>query len=92
VTAYVSSGRVEAEHLPELHRLMEGEDRERAVTLDLREVTLVDRDAITFLAQCEEAGAALEDCRAYVGDWIARELAETKDLAAQHSQAPEFRR
>jgi ABC-type transporter Mla MlaB component len=73
------SGRIEAEHLPELQRLIEREDRERAITLDLREVTLVDRDAVTFLAQCEAAGAALENCRAYVRDWIARERAETRD-------------
>jgi hypothetical protein len=72
-------GRIEAEHPPELQRSMEGEDRERAVTLDLREVALVDRDAVTFLAQCEAAGAALENCRACVREWIARKRAETKD-------------
>ena len=70
------SGRIEAEYLPELRRLIEGEDRQRAVTLDLREVKLVDRDTVSFLAQCEAAGATLENCPAYVREWIARERAE----------------
>jgi len=73
------SGRIEAEHLPELRRLIEGEDRQRAITLDLREVKLVDRDAVSFLAQCEAAGATLENCPAYVREWIARERAESSN-------------
>ena len=73
------SGRIEAEHLPELRRLIEGEDGRRAVTLDLREVKLVGRDAVSFLAQCEAAGATLENCPAYVREWIARERAESND-------------
>ena len=75
----VLSGRIEAEHLPELRRLIEGEDGRRPVTLDLKEVKLVDRDAVNFLADCEAAGAMLENCPAYVREWIARERAETKD-------------
>ena len=71
------SGRIEAEHLPELRRLIEREDRVRGLTLDLREVKLVDRDAVTFLAQCEAAGATLENGPAYVREWIARERAES---------------
>jgi len=72
------SGRIEAEHLPELRRLIEGEDRQRVLTLDLREVKLADRDAVSFLAQYEAAGATLENCPAYVREWIARERAESK--------------
>ncbi len=72
------SGRIEAEHLPELQRLIEDEHRKRVVTFDLREVRLVDRDAVTFLADCEGAGATLENCPVYVREWIARERAETK--------------
>src|SRR5262245_14904553 len=36
---------------------IEGEDRQGAITLDSRKVKLVDRDAVSFLAQCEAAGA-----------------------------------
>jgi ABC-type transporter Mla MlaB component len=72
------SGRIETEHLPELQRLIEGEGGQRVLTFDLQEVKLVDRDAVMFLAQCETAGATLENCPAYIREWIARERAERK--------------
>src|SRR2546425_1941928 len=74
---FMLSGRIEAEYLSELRRLIEGEERRRPLTLDLGEVKLVDRDAVTFLAQCEAAGATLENCPAYVREWIARERADS---------------
>ena len=67
---FMLSGRIETEHLPELRRLIEGEDGQRTVTFDLREVKLLDRDAVNFLADCEAAGATLENCPAYVREWI----------------------
>ena len=70
------SGRIEAEYLSELRRVIEGEEGRRPLTLGLGEVKLADRDAVTFLAQCEAAGATLENCPAYVCEWIARERAE----------------
>jgi hypothetical protein len=70
---YMLSGRIEAEYLPELRRLIDGEERGRPVTLDLGEVKLVDRDAVRFLAECEAAGVTLENCAGYVREWIARE-------------------
>ncbi len=75
---FMLSGRIEAEHLPELRRLVEGEDRGRELILDLREVRLVDREAVAFLAQCEAAGAMLENCPAYVREWLARERAASR--------------
>jgi len=79
---FMLSGRIEVEHLAELRRLIEGEDGRRPVTFDLKEIKLVDREAVNFLADCEAAGATLENCPAYVREWIARERAETKD--SQH--------
>ena len=76
---FMLSGRIEAEYLSELRRLIEGEERRRPLTLDLGEVKLVDRDAVTFLAQCEAAGATLENCPVYVREWIARERADSKN-------------
>ena len=76
---FMLSGRIEAEHLPELRRLIEAEDRRRGLTLDLREVKLADRDAVSFLAQWEAAGATLENCPAYVHEWIARERVESSN-------------
>jgi hypothetical protein len=37
--------------------------------LDIREVRLVDRDAIAFLSHC---GAELRNCPLYIREWIER--------------------
>ena len=72
------SGRIDAEHLPELRRSIEG-DHARGLVLNLEEVKLVDQDAVRFLARCEAAGATLEGCAAYVREWITRERAESNN-------------
>jgi ABC-type transporter Mla MlaB component len=72
---FVLSGHIEAEYLPVLRRTIEGEELGRPLRLDLGQVKLVDGDAVSFLAQCEAAGATLENCPQYVREWIARERA-----------------
>ena len=67
------SGRIRVEHLPELQRLFGLEAQDLAVVLDMKDVKLVDRDAITFLARCQLEGATLRNCPAYVREWIERE-------------------
>ena len=42
----------------------------RHISLDLADVTLVDREAMTFLARVEAAGADLVNCPEYVRRWI----------------------
>jgi hypothetical protein len=62
---------MEAEHVPELKRLF---DRDyRNVVLDLRDVRMADRDAVRFLRNCEADGMKLENCPAYVREWMNRE-------------------
>jgi hypothetical protein len=39
----------------------------------LKEVKLVDRDALRFLACCKANGTQLENCLAYIREWIVRE-------------------
>ena len=54
--------------------LMELFDRDyRNIILDLRDVRLADRDAVTFLRVCEADGMELENCPAYVREWMDRE-------------------
>ncbi|MGD0402439.1 MAG: hypothetical protein ABSB66_04515 [Candidatus Acidiferrales bacterium] len=72
------SGRIEAEDIDELRRLFELEDSGRKIALDLRDVTLVDRDGVKFLAACEVNGIQLEDCPAYIREWIWRESERTR--------------
>jgi len=69
----VLSGRMEHEHLAELQRLIDEDAPHKLVTLDLEDVRLVDREAVGFLARSEGAGIRLENCSAYVREWISRE-------------------
>ena len=71
--AYTLSGRIRAEEVEELQRLFEVEGQDHRFVLDLKEVKLVDRDAVRFLARCEAKGAQLENCPAYIREWIGRE-------------------
>jgi hypothetical protein len=67
------SGRIEGENLGELKRVIGLEVREHNLVLDLKDVTLVDQSAIRFLARCEAESIMLENCPAYIRDWIAAE-------------------
>jgi hypothetical protein len=66
---FLLSGETDSSHIAELEALMAAESN-RPVFLDLAEVTLVNREAITFLAGVEVAGAALINCPEYVRTWI----------------------
>ena len=70
---FALSGRIQPPDLAELERLIAAEAPLRVIALDLAEVRLVDRDAVIFLARCEANGIQLENCPAYVREWIARE-------------------
>jgi hypothetical protein len=67
------SGRIEAEDTAELKRLLSIEPVGQDVAFDLQEITLVDREAVKFLARCEEQSIKLENCPAYIREWIERE-------------------
>ena len=66
---FVLSGDMDSAHVIELETLMATASN-RLVFLDLADVTLVDREAMTFLARVEAAGAVLVNCPEYVRRWI----------------------
>ena len=70
---FTLSGRMDAENVAELKELIESEARGRRIVLELSDLTLVDRDAVRFLEHCEEQSIELENCPAYIREWIARE-------------------
>ena len=70
---FILSGRIEAEDIDELRGLFELEETSLKIALDLRDVTLVDRDGVKFLAVCEGNGIQLENCPAYIREWIGQE-------------------
>ena len=67
------SGRLDAEDLPELKEVIQSEGSGRRVVLDLRELTLVNQEAVRFLEQCDSNGIELQNCAAYICEWIERQ-------------------
>jgi hypothetical protein len=68
---FTLSGHMKAEEVAELKMLFDADYR--TIVLDLRDVRLADRDAVKFLRDCEAGGMKLENCPAYVREWMERE-------------------
>jgi hypothetical protein len=64
------SGRIEAEDVKELRELLALETAGQQLVLDLRDVILVNQDAVKFLSSCEADSIKLENCPAYIREWI----------------------
>jgi predicted metal-binding protein len=67
---FALSGRIEETQVPELEKLIEAEAELAAITLDLKEVRIVDRQTVRFLAGCEARGIKLRYCPPYIREWI----------------------
>jgi anti-anti-sigma regulatory factor len=70
---FTVSGRLGAENLAELKTQFSSEASGRRIVLNLRELTLVDQDAVSFLVRCEAENIQLENCPACIREWITRE-------------------
>ena len=64
---------MEEDDIPELETLIKSEADGRRIVLDLKDVTLAGRDAISFLGRCEADSITLRNCAGYVREWITRE-------------------
>jgi hypothetical protein len=73
VVLYIS-GKFAGEHVDTLRNLLRQEVGPLAI--DLKSVSLVDREAVLFLALTEHNGTELRNCPAYVREWVTRERAE----------------
>jgi hypothetical protein len=68
------SGRITGDDIDILRAAI---DQERgAVAIDLEEVGLVDRGAVTLLARIEMMGIAFRNCPPYIREWVDRERAQ----------------
>jgi anti-anti-sigma regulatory factor len=67
------SGRMGAENIGELETLISAEASGRRIVLDLKDLTLVDQDAVSFLRRCEADSLQLRNCPAYIRKWITGE-------------------
>jgi len=70
---FALSGRIEVEDVAELQSLLQSEVGDHHLVLDLKDVKLVNRDAVKFLAQYEADGAKLKNCPAFIREWTTRE-------------------
>jgi anti-anti-sigma regulatory factor len=70
---YTLIGRMKAERVAELEALLKSETGTQQIVLDLKDLTLVDRDAVRFLESCEADGIKIKNCPAYVREWMERE-------------------
>jgi anti-anti-sigma regulatory factor len=72
-TVFVLSGRIETPAIAELRRLFELQTDCHHIVLDLKDVSMVDRDVMHFFARCEADGVNLENCPPYIREWMERE-------------------
>lgn len=67
---FAVSGRLQAESLGELTSLLASERSGRPLALELKDLTLVDRDVVGFLRACEGKGIGLRNCPPYIREWM----------------------
>ena len=66
-------GQLTKEYIPEVERLLADEDAAAQTSLDLANVTFVDREAMEFLCSAKARNIAIENCPSYVVRWIQQE-------------------
>jgi hypothetical protein len=75
---FTLSGRIQTEDIEPFQQLLVVEKPRQPVMFDLRDVTLVNQDAVTFLADCEAQGIKLESCPLHIRNWIDQEKRRNK--------------
>src|SRR6266436_4003841 len=75
---FTLSGQMDEEPIAELETLINSEVNGRRIVLDLKDLTLVNENAITFLERCEANSITLKNCPAYIREWITRQRREVK--------------
>ena len=66
-------GRLALEEIADIKKLFGSEPKGNHFALDLKELAIVDREAVIFLAECEAEGIEIKNCPAYIREWIRRE-------------------
>jgi hypothetical protein len=61
---------MQTEDIEQFKQLLVAETPGKPLIFNLRHVTLVNQDAVAFLADCQAKGIKLEDCPLYVRNWI----------------------
>ena len=75
---FTVSGRLQTEDIEQVQQLLVVEMPGQPLIFDLRDVTLVNQDVVTFLAHCEAKGIKLESCPLHIRNWINQEKRRNK--------------
>jgi len=70
---FTVSGRMGPENIAELEALFRSEVNGRRIVLDLKDLTLVNQEVVGFLERCEANSIMLQNCPAYIREWITRQ-------------------
>src|SRR5579872_4779286 len=80
-TVLFISGKITGQHVDTLRNVLQQESG--ALAIDLKNVSLVDREAVQLLVLGEDNGTELRNCPAYIREWVARERAERKAVQSE---------
>ena len=75
------SGWITGEHVDMLRSVLEQESGSFAI--DLKNVLLVDREAVQLFALSEANGTELRNCPPYIREWVTRERAEMPERPSE---------
>ena len=70
---FTLSGRMQTADIEPFRQLLVVEAPGQRLIFNLRDVTLVNQDAVTFLADCEANGIKIVDCPLHIRNWIDQE-------------------
>ena len=75
---FTLSGRMQTQDIDQFQQLLIVETPGQQLMFNLRDVTLVNQDVVTFLAECEAKGIKLESCPLHIRNWIDQEKRRNK--------------
>jgi hypothetical protein len=78
IAVLLVSGKITGLHVDTLRGVLEKEPG--GFILDLKNVVLVDREAVKLLARSEANGTKLRNCPPYVREWVTRERTGREDI------------
>ena len=87
---FTLSGRMQTEDIEQFQQLLVVETLGQQLMFNLRDVTLVNQDAVTFLARCEANGIKIENCPLYIRNWIDQEKCRNRRRRRQKKIRSEF--
>jgi hypothetical protein len=70
---------MDEEAIAEVETLISSETNQRPIVLNLKDVTLANENAITFLERCEANNITLKNCPPYIREWITRQRREARE-------------